>query len=356
MVLKTKNVFIDTQSFVMAELNFNSRTFSHFASLCNKTELTHITTTIIVREIQDKIHKQIEESIAAFNKFKRKAKFLENTNNEDLNVLFKTIDEEQIKKHAIKIFDEFLTHSKSNILTLEKINPELAFNLYFNKFPPFQEGKKKSEFPDAFNLLALDEFLSPKELIYIISKDTDVIAFCQGKPQFEVVETLNKFLDIYNTHREVLLSELIKNYVKQNSISIEERIKTLFEESDVYNESSWENSEVENFHVVKIDELELDIISIDEKQCLCSSTIEVTYNVTVIGPDFINGTYDRESGKMYTFDDTVREEEGVLNATVEIEIDYEITNDLLEINNLNIVVLELRNGIAVCVEESELDY
>lgn len=355
MILKTRNVFIDTQAFVMAELNFNSRSLDHFADLCNLNELTHIATSIVVKEIQDHIYRQVEESVAAFNTFKRKAKFLENTNNKVISELFKPINQEQIKEHAIKMFKQFLNKSNCNILTLEGINPELAFNLYFNKLPPFQGGKKKSEFPDAFNLLALEKFLAPREYIYIISQDKDLIAFCENNSKFIIIENLNKLLDLYNTHHTTR-TNFIKNIITQELKAIEKNIKQQLQNADVYNESSWEDSEVDSFYVTSIDGFEPDIISIDDEHCLCSLSLEVTYTVTVIGPDFLNGTYDKETGKIYTFDDTIREEEDTFNITVEIDLDYKIINEEFKINNLDINVLGLKNGIAVCVEESASEY
>lgn len=73
MPLQTRNVFIDTEFFVKAGLEFSSRTIESFKDICSDGELNHITSTIVVREVDGKISDHIREALNGVKDFRRKA-------------------------------------------------------------------------------------------------------------------------------------------------------------------------------------------------------------------------------------------------------------------------------------------
>ncbi|MCL1561680.1 PIN domain-containing protein [Xanthomonas nasturtii] len=76
MPLVTRNVFIDTEFFVKANLDFNSRTIKSFEDLCGDDELNHVTSTIVVSEVKRKIVEHIKDALKGVNNFRRKAAVL----------------------------------------------------------------------------------------------------------------------------------------------------------------------------------------------------------------------------------------------------------------------------------------
>ncbi|EKN3347114.1 DUF4935 domain-containing protein [Yersinia ruckeri] len=351
MLLQTKNVFIDTEVFVRAGLEFSSRTLESFKNVCADGELRHVTTAIVVREVKGKIEGSIQDAIKNVTDFRRKAKILTNSNRDEIKALFGNIDQGVVINHAIELFDDFLTDSDATILDLSHVSADKAMDMYFNCLPPFQEGKKKNEFPDAFTLLALECYLSEEEYIYVISKDSDLIEFCRSHERFISIESLSDLLDIYNSHDEER-ANFIKTYILGKAEEIKLAIQEAIEDSDVYNASTWEDAEVDELTVDNVHDFEPSIIQIDDESCVLSFSVDVDYSVVVVGPDFNNGIYDREDGRIYTFDSTRREDTGTLSVLVEIELTIEIIGGSFVVQQHDIIVGGLAGGIEVCVEEN----
>lgn len=62
-ILEARKVFIDTQSFVKAGLNFGSYALNSFRRLCESEEFFHISTTVVDREVKDKIQGPVNNSV-----------------------------------------------------------------------------------------------------------------------------------------------------------------------------------------------------------------------------------------------------------------------------------------------------
>lgn len=72
--------------------------------------------------------------------------------------------------------------------------------------------------------------------------------------------------------------------------------------TDLYNSSTWQDADVSDHKVIEVHDYEPDIVHIDDEGCLVTFEVNVDYLVEVEVPDFINGTYDREGGRMSTFE------------------------------------------------------
>lgn len=352
MPLQTRNVFIDTEFFVKAGLDFSSKTIDSFRDICSNGELKHITSTVVVREVKRKISEHINDAMSGVKAFRRKAKILTTSNNQAIKNLFAQIDNAEIEKHAIHVFDNFLDESGTKVVDLKNVDGNEIIKMYFEQSAPFQDGKKKSEFPDAFTMLAVRNALKHREEIYVVSEDKDLIAFCEENPRFLHIESLSKLLDLYNSHDEDR-SKFIKEYIDEQENEIKQIIKQQIENADSYNSSTWEDAEVDDLKVLDVFDFEPSIIQIDDECCQIVCDVDVLYRVTVSGPDYANGRYDREDDIIYTFEETTREEEGRLDFTVEIDLSYEVDDGEFTIGSMDISVQGLASGIEFSVEESE---
>jgi hypothetical protein len=352
MPLRTRNVFIDTQAFVKAGLDFQSRTIQAFADASGKGELNHIITSISKNEIRDKISDSIKEALNRVVDFRRKAKLLENNPDPVISGLFSQYDPEHVHSLAQDVFQSFIDNSNAQIVSLEKVNAEEVFARYFSQQPPFQEGKKKHEFPDAFSLMAIQAHLKKDEECYVVSEDGDLKAFCAANPKFILVEDLGKLLDVYNSHDEMRF-EFINKFIADNVAIIKKRIEEQVDRAEFYNNSTWEDAEVTLHSVQGIDDFDPDIIYIDDDSCFATFVVEVRSSVEVEGPDYINGVYDRENGNVITFNNTIREDEVTIEVKVEIEFDFEVKNDIFVIQDMRVHLPEMYRGIEIAVEEDE---
>ncbi len=242
----------------------------------------------------------------------------------------------------------------TEVIEASDIDAEDILSLYFDKKPPFGEGKKKAEFPDALSLFSLKSNLSENEKTYVISGDGDLKAFCDADPQLISVESLDKLLDIYTRHTNIR-SDQVKLYFVTNEISIKDKIKEYLEDCDVYNSSTWEDAEVDDgLTVINIGNIEPSVLYIDDEESQITFDIDVEFEVTVTGPDFNNGIYDREDGRVFTFDTTTRTSIISTTYTVEIFLNYEFTNGNLEkVEDDGLHIAGVSGGIEVDVEENE---
>jgi len=353
-VLATRKVFIDTQYFVKAGLHFDTPAFKSFRYYCETKELFHISTSVVEREVKSKIEVSVEEAICAIKTFRRKARLISSLDDEQIKGLFVEIPEEDIYKKSYDVFDEFMSGCSTEVVEADGIDPEELLSMYFEKKPPFGDGKKKAEFPDAISVLSLKKHLQGDEKIYVISDDGDLKACCDGDPQLITVDTLDKLLDIYTTHTNVR-HEQVKQYFVDNEAAIKAKITEYLEGCDVWNSSTWEDAEVDGgLNVINLGDIDPSVLYIDDEESQITFDIDVKFEVTVTGPDFNNGIYDREEGRIYTFDNTSRTSSIAATYTVEIYLSYHfLDGHLVNAEVEDLIIVQASRGIEVSVEENE---
>jgi hypothetical protein len=238
-----------------------------------------------------------------------------------------------------------------------KVDAEDILKLYFEKKPPFGDGKKKAEFPDALSLLSLQSHLENNEKIYVISDDGDLRAYCEAESQFIQLDTLDHLLDIYNqnTQHTNVLSEHVKNYFIQNDENLKRRITEYLEDCKVYNSSSWEDAFVDDGLMVNnIGNINPSILTINDEKSLISFNFDVEFEVTVTGPDFNNGIYDREEGQMFTFDNTSKTISISKKFTAVMFLNYDYIDGVLaNVEDDEMHIAGVENGIEISVEEND---
>jgi len=353
-MLETRKVFIDTQSFVKAGLHFNGSAFESFRTYCKLGELRHISTSVVENEVRSKIQGSVSDAINAIKTFRRKARLLASLDDDVISGLFQEISDEDIYTKSESVFDQFLEACGTETFTANNVDAELLINMYFQKKAPFGEGKKKSEFPDAISLLTLKSNIDINDKVYIISEDSDLKAFCKNDPQLISVDSLELLLDRYTNHTNVRHKQ-VRQFFQQNVSQIKQDIILLLESCNVYNNSTWEGADVDHGLVVtKLGDIEPSILYIDDEESHISFEIDVVFEVSVTGPDFNRGTYDREEGRMFTFSNFTRTCQVERTFTVDTNIRYQFVRGNLDSVALDVpYIYGITDGIETSVEEDE---
>jgi hypothetical protein len=91
---------------------------------------------------------------------------------------------------------QFQRHFKVVQLT-DNGNLERVIDWYFEKKPPFGEGKKAKEFPDAIMVSALDKYCAKHKTdkLAVISRDGGFKDASASRPQFVYFESLSAYLE-----------------------------------------------------------------------------------------------------------------------------------------------------------------
>lgn len=350
MPLVTRNVFIDTEFFVKANLDFHSRTIKAFEDLCGDNELNHITSTIVVNEVKRKIVEHIKDALRGINNFRRKAAVLKEYDDESIQSLFVEINEEDLEAKALKAFDDFIDASNANIVDMSDVDGNEIIGMFFNQESPFSP-KKPNEFRDAFSLLAIRSALKEQEKVYVISADPDHKSFCEENERFISVDTLSALLDIYIKHNNQR-AQFVEEFLLGKKEEIKQKIKEQLDQAEAYNSSTWQDAELGDFDVIEVGDFEPEIIHLDDENCQITFDIEVKFLVNVSGPDYANGHYDKEDGVIYTFDTTERQEVEEKEFSVELDLSFEADVEEFINDEFDLNIKGIGGGIEFSVEET----
>ena len=167
-------------------------------------------------------------------------------------VFFQQFNEHEIHEAAQKVFDDFLKGCHARLAPIDEIDLNEILDKYFGKEPPFGQNKKKSEFPDAITLAAVERFVNDED-VYIISEDTDLKNYCAGKNNLHQIDSLDKFLGEYNAHTNELSNKLML-FIESKHEEIKADVIAQLNNADGYNYSTWDDAELDSFEVINIDD------------------------------------------------------------------------------------------------------
>jgi hypothetical protein len=228
-------VALDTEVFVQANFHFQSKTFQKLIKLVRDEIIYIYLTTITHQEICDHIHREAKQSASAFKTihkdFRKQAKIIFNSCNFK-NLLSLKLEEEVLLNELKKQFSDFINESQIEILSVESVAPEYVFSKYFKSIPPFNQGKKKYEFPDAFAIAAIEiKAKLENKKIYVISGDKDWLEACNQSDHLIYRESIDKLLDdiVAQEGDEIHLCHKI---FEDNLEVIKEEISSIFIEGE----------------------------------------------------------------------------------------------------------------------------
>lgn len=196
MVLKSRYVFLDTSVLINLNFNYSDVNLKSLIEMIKADRAHLVLTFVMVREVEANINKAVHSSVQALTKFRADARILRNLHNHPYDTLFSNFDDAAAEGALVEQFREFLTASKAEVIAPPAQALETALAWYFDMKPPFGEGKKKYEFPDAFTLLALESRCAEKSRkLYVISSDKDIENYCKTSQNLFYYARLGEFLD-----------------------------------------------------------------------------------------------------------------------------------------------------------------
>jgi hypothetical protein len=320
-------VALDTQVFDSYNFNYNSKVFRTLVELAKQKKIRLLLTSVTLHEIRAHItegavltSKAIEQAINDLNKKRFKpqgdTKRVKISANSDLlNEFKKKVQElapnfDQINQELLDQLEAFLQETDFEIIEVDRVSVVDIFENYFSGTPPFGEGKKKYEFPDAFALLALQkEAKDRKRIIYVVSGDSDWEKFCSSSEGLSLIGNLDELLETiiretdsdevdecYELYRDK--EDEIKGYIQNNfwerNFSIDLSGTSLIE---------WGSEEIE-VEVNSVDIIDSSLVNIDDSDADQPSVVfeleaEVHYDAKVSYRSLEYAIYDREDDRYY---------------------------------------------------------
>jgi hypothetical protein len=320
-------VTLDTQVFDSYNFHFNSPAFQTLVTLTQQGKIRLLLTSITLHEIRAHI---IEGAKLASEAVKKGVNYLDNTRskppegkerikisqNSDLLYDFKKkVQElvpnfEQINQELLDKLDTFLKETDFQKIEVDQVSVVEIFENYFSGNPPFGEGKKKSEFPDAFALLALKkEAKDRNKIIYAVSGDSDWKKFCSSCEDLFWIGKLDELLKIIIRETDSDEFDVCYELYSDKENEIERYIEDKFSDLDFSIDLSgsslieWGSEEIE-IEVNSVDIVDSSLVKIEDSDSDQPSVVfeleaEVNYDANVSYESLEYAIYDREDSMYY---------------------------------------------------------
>lgn len=198
--LLTNNVFIDSSIYIQRNFNFTDHLLGQISTLSANNHIKLYITSIVTNEIKNKIDDRTKEAKSAIESLRKKGMILRNI--KEYDVIFNNETSDLVSSAVKKQFEDFIENSGALVIPVEAVSVDKLLEGYFQMIPPFSRSKK-AEFPDAINLLAIDNWcITNSEQMYVISLDNDLVNYCEDNVRLHCLDSIDSFLNLVNSSDE----------------------------------------------------------------------------------------------------------------------------------------------------------
>lgn len=298
-MLKSQNVFVDTQAFHQHKFRFDHPELKRLLELCASGKLRLVLTETVVGEVIAQLKEQLTEANKSLNQFHKLIGPLEGSLPEQYQGLLAKPSDNELIEAGVALWETYRSDAKSLLIPASDVDSAELLALYFGAKPPFGQGRKKHEFPDAISALSLAAWLAKNGTnIYVVSQDPDLENWCKHTPEAIHIKSLAELIDAYNRAEE-RLAELAHKLFNKKETWFLDAIKTQFLDSGFQYSDNWE-ADVENVEVQDIQSTEVNLIEVDEDRAVVAVSVQIDFSASISGPDYDNGIWDSED-KRYVY-------------------------------------------------------
>ena len=293
--METRNIFIDASIFIGKNYNYRNTDFEQLSRSAQSNQGNVFVTDITIREVKAHIETDISTAISALKKFQKetKVRVLKNFDDSPVKELFQEIDETKSTETLKCQLSTFLNEINATVLPTSEVSIDAVFDKYFGKRPPFGEGKKKSEFPDAFAIGAIEVWCKKNdERMYIVSSDGDLKEYCETSDCLIALNQLAEFISVIESHHYEDLVHSVNMLLNKNQDAIKEAIAESFR-----NQSFWIEDQDGDVNEVSVNELEVSemlILEVTQDSAFVLVDVETNFSADLTYDDLETAVYDSE--------------------------------------------------------------
>ncbi|MCH9694142.1 MAG: PIN domain-containing protein [Gammaproteobacteria bacterium] len=331
--MESRNIFVDASIFIGQNYNYQGAVFENLARLAESGQARVFVTDIAVREVRAHIAEDIAKANHATSKFRKDARILRNLDGAPFDSMFSEFDDEKAAAALNAQLDAFLEKIGATTLLTSGVSIEKVFDKYFDKSPPFGEGKKKSEFPDAFTVEALEVWCeAEKEKMYVASTDPDLASACEQSDSLFLLKKLSVFVSTVQYHDDVLTPVVQQKFVDHLEL-IQDAISQSFCEQDFWLDD--QEGDVEGVHVTEIEAEEFLVLEASADHAVVDVPYNLKYLAEVSYDDMDSAIHDSEDDvwiALHTIRTTVpREQSGESIISVRHSVDDPAVFEIQEV-------------------------
>ena len=281
------HVFIDTAEYERLNFDFEHRMFAALEVQVRAERVVLHTTSVTAGEVRDHIGSKVRAAVSEHGKFKKKALVVRR----ECPDLFETPDANDLVARRLRSYEEFNRRLDVVVHEIDRVDVEAVFDRYFASEPPFGDGKKKHEFPDAFVLLSLEAWMAERQLeCVLVSNDDDLRRFAEQSEFLEHVTQIGEVLSRIEEQDQDIrdLLQAVRGADSQLHEAIEDRFRELgFILMD-------QRGEVEGVTVRIIKVEDAWAVRAEVGRADLVLRVEVSYDAEVSYPDLDTASYDSE--------------------------------------------------------------
>lgn len=266
----------------------------------------------------------------------------------DYNDILAKLEQLDLEKNNLQAVERLF--SKAEMLSYS--DPAIIFDKYFKNEPPFSEsGDKKSEFPDAFIIESIMDYLKghSTDSLLIISNDNDWTKSFYGKDKISMVDNIDDALKLLNNQEKNInyiietLYQDIKDYFAENTTT-----ETWF---DIHNYELESDIDIEE---VKLDDISDNYVPlvISENKIVLQITVKLLVDGATTIFDYDNSVWDSEIRTYILTSFAVLDFQ---QASGEVTCEIHISLDDNKEPNLERIKIIAPHGITLSLNEENMD-
>jgi hypothetical protein len=350
-ILETRNIFIDTGYFDSTNYDFEKTALKELVKHVKNGKAKVFLTSVTVGEMRAHLNRGVKEANTALKKFRKEGQILYNIPELPIHGAFVKLDTQDVTRRLQAKMDTFLKEASIEILDLQNVPPEKIFVQYFNMQAPFGDGKKKSEFPDAFAMEALEIWCEQnKQKIYVCSEDSDWQRGCKESTRLICLAKVDEFIDRANRDEKEELARQARRTWDQNIDRITTAVQKEFEWTGFALED--EDGDVNEVEVSTLKLGEPSILEVDEGLARFSVLVSTEFTASVTYNDYTAGSYDHEDNMWLSLPE--RNETCEEDTEFEAEISLEFKPDDPDYINVLACFVPFEIGVTVNPTDMEL--
>jgi hypothetical protein len=338
--MKTWNVFIDTSIFRSSNFSINSKLFSIIESFCKSGRVELVLTDITIEEIKANLWKVISEAESAIKQARAKASILRNLDSDNYKFLFEQFKKEEIFNQLKDDIMAYFDRCDVEIIKATEVHPKTIFSDYFQGRPPFGEGKKKNEFPDAFIIAALNNWSKSTENdIYVVSGDQDFKDVSIINNSLIYLPSLQRFIELVLSDDNVLI-EFIHNLINRNRNKIFDAIADEVKQYEMVVMDADPDAEAFIEEATIIDLYNMSVIELSENDATVQADASASLSIHVNCYDPDSWYKDSEDGTIYYWDKI----EDIFEREMDFEVEFDIRFNKTDIDDIEILRVVVNKG------------
>lgn len=339
MKIETDIIFIDTSIF--ENENFlRGHKIKQIGELSREDEIEVKIIDIVYNEILGRLRKNLIGAKTVYKQADKslnvEGKVLKNLTEFDAFYPMPRINiEENYKKLKEKI-DKFILDNKIEVINSTDASIKDVFEKYFNLEPPFGEGQKKDEFPDAFILSAIEKWCEDnKHKVYVLSTDGDMINYKSKNDCIIPLDNLADYLDtIIRRKEEKVKLDFIDKSIQENLIEVDSYLRrnnnddVAFKIYEELTEHVWyEDVEYEPANITEIEFGDYLITDIEDNKISAEIDIVVKLDMNISYNDLSTGIYDKEDGVWFNVEYVSEDKSYIAEYKLIVDFNYEMLED-----------------------------